>query len=167
MTSKINIPLSNQKICNALGVAEDDVLLYKELHKFDTVEQLFEKYQFRIILIETKPNSGHWVSLLKDGDTYIFFDSYGYSPDYELNLIPKLQRLLLGEDHREITRLCRGKKIIHNKIRFQGANSSTCGRYNILWIEMWKMNFSLPEFQSFLKRNKGDMSYDELICKLV
>ena len=38
--SKINVPLSNQKICNALGVAEDDVLLYKELHKFDTVEQL-------------------------------------------------------------------------------------------------------------------------------
>ena len=164
--SKINTPLSNERICNALGVDLDDVLLYKDLHKIDRVEQLFEKYKFRIILIETKHNSGHWVSLLKDGDNYIFFDSYGYAPDYELNLIPRLQRLLLGEDNREVTRLCRGKKLIYNKIKFQGANSSTCGRYNILWIEMWKMNFSLPQFQDFLKKHKKT-TYDALVCDLV
>ena len=164
--NKINVPLSNKKICNALGVAEDDVLLYKDLHKFDTVEDLILKYPFRIILIETKHNSGHWVSLLKDGDDYIFFDSYGYAPDFELNLIPRFMRLLLGEDHREITRLCRGKKIIHNKIKFQSEKSSTCGRYNILWIEMWKMGYSLAQFQDFLKKHKKT-TYDALVCDLV
>ena len=162
----MNKPLSNQKICHALGVPEDDIILYKQLHKYDNIDDLFKEDFFKIILIETKHNNGHWVSLLKDNDTFIFFDSYGLAPDAELNFIPKLQRLLLGEDHREIGRLTRGKKLIYNRVVLQGKDSSTCGRWNILWLEMFKMGYSLPQFQQFIKRNKTT-SYDALVCKLV
>lgn len=164
--SLLNVPLSNERICNALGVPENDIILYKKLHQYDNIDDLFKEDNFKIILIESKKNNGHWVSLAKDGDSYVFFDSYGLSPDAELAFIPKLQRMLLGEDHRELSRLLRGKKLIYNRIVFQGKTSSTCGRWVIAFIEMRKMGYSLPQFQQFVKRHKTT-SYDNLVCQLV
>jgi len=162
----MNKPLSNQQISKALNIPEDDIILYKKLHQCDTIDDLFKDDLFKIILFETKAGFGHWVSLLKDKDKYIFFDSYGLAPDAELRFVLPLNRLLLGEDHRELTRLLRGKKVIYNKVKFQGKESSTCGRYQVAWFDYFKMGYSLPEFQRFMKKHKTK-SYDNLICHIV
>ena len=162
----MDTPLSNKKIIKELGPPSEDVLLYRDLHKFDSIEELFLEDNLRIILIESKKNYGHWVSLIKNGDTYIYFDSYGKSPDHWVQVFKGFYRNLLGEDVAEFKRLSRGRKLIYNKIKFQGKNSSTCGRWQVLWAEMYNRGYSLKEFQSFLKENKTT-TYDDLVLALV
>ena len=163
----MDIPLSNNHIEKVLGPPSEDVLLYRDLHKFDTIDELFLEDNLRIILIESAPSYGHWVSLIKTGDdTYTYFNSYGHPPDYEMRFLKPFYRNLLGDDPAEIKRLSRGRKLIYNKIKFQGKNSSTCGRWNILFYEMYKMGYSLKEFQTFLKENKTT-TYDDLVLKIV
>ena len=90
----MNIPLSNDQIIDVVGDPADDIILYKDLHKFNSIEELFKDDNLRIILIETKPSYGHWVSLIKDGDTYIYFNSYGFAPDHELQFLHYLKLYL-------------------------------------------------------------------------
>ena len=162
----MDVPLSNNQIIKELGPPSDDILLYKDLHKFDSIEELFCEDNLRIILIESKPGFGHWVSLIKDKDTYIYFNSYGFAPDYEMRFLKPFYRNLLGEDPAEFKRLSRGRKLIWNKVRFQGKDSSTCGRWQVLWAEMYNRGYSLKEFQSFLKEYKTT-SNDDLVLKIV
>ena len=162
----MDTPLSNNQIEKALGPPSEDVLLYKDLHKFDRIEDLFVDDNLRIILIESAPSYGHWVSLIKDGDTYIYFNSYGHQPDYEMRFLKPLYRNLLGEDPAEIHRLARGRKLIYNKVKFQGPNSSTCGRWQIAWTEFYNRGYSLSEFAKVMKDNKTT-TYDDLVLKIV
>ena len=162
----MNIPLSNTQINKAVGPDSYDILLYKDLHKYDSIEQLFYEDDLRIILIESKPNQGHWVSLIKDGDTFIYFDSYGKNTSHWIQFLKPFYRNLLGEDIDEIKRLARGKKLIYNKMKLQGKDSSICGRWQILFYEMHKMGYSLPEFQHYMRQNKKT-SYDALCLSLV
>ena len=50
----MDTPLSNKKIIKELGPPSEDVLLYRDLHKFDSIEELFLEDNLRIILIESK-----------------------------------------------------------------------------------------------------------------
>ena len=162
----MDTPLSNDQIIKELGPPSEDILLYKDLHKFNSIEELFKDDNLRIILIETKPSYGHWVSLIKDGDTYIYFNSYGFAPDHELQFLQPFYRHLLGEDVAEIKRLAKGCKLIYNNVKLQGKDSSTCGRWQVLWAEMFNRGYSLKQFLAFLKKNKTT-TYDDLVLKLV
>ena len=163
----MDVALSNDNIVSALGPPSEDVLLYRDLHRYNSIDELFYEDNLRIILIESKPGYGHWVSLIKTGDdTYTYFNSYGHPPDYEMRFLKPFYRNLLGEDPAEIHRLAKGKKLIWNKMKLQGKASSTCGRWQVLWAEMYNRGYSLKEFQSFLKKNKTT-SYDDLVLKLV
>jgi hypothetical protein len=162
----MDIPLSNTQINKAVGPDSYDILLYKDLHKYDSIDELFYDDDLRIILIESKAGVGHWVSLIKDGDTFIYFDSYGKSPDYWVRFLKPFYRTLLGDSPAEIKRLARGKKLIYNKMKLQGKDSSICGRWQILFYDMHKMGYSLPEFQKFMKLHKKT-SYDALCLSLV
>ena len=162
----MDVPLSNNQIIKELGPPSDDILLYKDLHKFDSIEELFLEDNLRIILIESAPSRGHWVSLLKDKDTFIFFDSYGKSPSHWVQFLKPFYRNLLGQDGDEFKRLSRGRKLIYNKVKFQGKNSSTCGRWQVAWTEFYNRGYSLPEFQKCMRLNKLT-TYDDLVLKLV
>ena len=162
----MNTPLSNTQINKAVGPDSYDILLYKDLHNYDSIDELFLEDDLRIILIESKPNQGHWVSLIKNGDTFIYFDSYGKSPSHWIQFLKPFYRNLLGEDIDEIKRLARGKKLIYNKMCLQGKDSSICGRWQILYYDMHKMGYSLSEFQKFMKLHKKT-TYDVLCLSLV
>jgi hypothetical protein len=162
----MNKPLTNIQIEHATGIPEKDIILYSSLKNYDSITDLLDDGDFRIILIELKPKDGHYVAIYRKGNEIIYFDSYGLLADDELRWVSSFYRHLLGEDNREIHRLCNKFKLICNRVKFQGSNSSTCGRYCVLFIEMSKMGFTLSEIQHFLKRHKGD-SYDKLICQLV
>ena len=162
----MNIPLSNTQIIKELGPPSEDVLLYKDLHKYDSIDELFYDDDLRIILIESKAGVGHWVSLIKDGDSFVYFDSYGKSPDYWVRFLKPFYRNLLGEDPAEIKRLSKGHKLVWNRMKLQGKDSSICGRWQILFYEMHKMGYSLPEFQQFMRMHKKT-TYDALCLSLV
>ena len=162
----MDVPLSNNQIIKDLGPPSDDILLYINLHKFDTIDELFLEDNLRIILIESAPSRGHWVSLIKDKDTYIYFDSYGKCPSHWVQFLKPFYRNLLGQDGDEIKRLSLGRKLIYNKVKFQGPNSSTCGRWQIAWTEFYNRGYSLPEFQKCMRLNKLT-TYDDLVLALV
>ena len=162
----MDVPLSNNQIIKELGPPSDDILLYTDLHKFDRIEDLFLDDNLRIILIESAPSRGHWVSLIKSGDTYIYMNSYGHPPDYEMRFLKPFYRNLLGESPAEFKRLSLGRKLIYNKVKFQVKNSSTCGRWQVLWAEMYNRGYSLPEFQKCMRLNKLT-TYDDLVLALV
>ena len=163
----MDVALSNDNIVSALGPPSEDIVLYRDLHRYNSIGELFFEDNLRIILIESSPGYGHWVSLIKTGDdTYTYFNSYGHPPDYEMRFLKPFYRNLLGEDPAEIHRLAKGKKLIYNKVKFQDKDSSTCGRWQVLWAEMYNRGYSLKEFQSFLKINKTT-TYDDLVLKLV
>ena len=162
----MNIPLSNTQIIKELGPPSEDVLLYKDLYKYDSIDELFLEDNLRIILIESSPSYGHWISLIKDGDTYIYFDSYGREPDYWVQFLKPFYRTLLGDEPAEIKRLLRGRKLVWNKVKLQGKDSSTCGRWQVAWAEMYNMGYSLKQFLAFLKKHKTT-TYDDLVVQLV
>ena len=162
----MDTPLSNKIIIKELGPPSEDVLLYRDLHRYNSIDELFYEDNLRIILIESKKNYGHWVSLIKSGDTYIYFDSYGQSPDHWVQIFKGFYRTLLGENPAEFKRLSLGRKLIYNKVKFQGKDSSTCGRWQIAWTEFYNRGYSLKEFQKWMKDNKTT-TYDDLVLKLV
>jgi hypothetical protein len=162
----MNTPLSNTQINKAVGPDSYDILLYKDLHKYDSIDELFYDDDLRIILIESKAGVGHWVSLIKDGDSFVYFDSYGREPGYWIQFLKPFYRTLLGDNPDEIRRLARGKKLIYNKMKLQGKDSSICGRWQILFYDMHKMGYSLSEFQKFMKLHKKT-TYDALCLSLV
>ena len=61
-----------------------NILAYHELAPFTNISQMFNGKPCCILLYETKENFGHWTCLIDRGQSFEFFDSYGFAPDAEL-----------------------------------------------------------------------------------
>ena len=55
----MNIPLSNTQINKAVGPDSYDILLYRDLYKYNNIDELFTEDDLRIILVESK-YMGFW-----------------------------------------------------------------------------------------------------------
>ena len=77
-------PLSDGDINNVLG--KFTPMLYSDLKNYSFIEELLKKdYDWRVILLETKQNNGHWVCIMRvANDKYIYFNSYGDSYNKDL-----------------------------------------------------------------------------------
>lgn len=159
--------------------AGDKILKFSDLENYDNLDDLLpEKNDYRIILTETKRNSGHWCCLLrynnKGTDTIEWFDSYSGKPDSELKFIPTAIKNMLGENKHHLTRLVKntgGKRIIYNKKRFQELNDDvdTCGRWVVARIMTAKLGYNLEDFANKLEQvstNTGK-PYDIIVCDWV
>jgi hypothetical protein len=145
----------------------DNVIKYSELINYDSIYQLLPKERsYKIILIESEKNSGHWTAIMRYKDTIEYFDSYGVSPDGELKFINIIKKKILGQDHHYLTELLRNvsdKKVIYNKMKFQKLKngSATCGRWIILRLLMMRDFFyTLEDFQDFINKNKKETGFD-------
>lgn len=168
--SKINIPLSSDKVKTALG-PNTRILKYSDLKQFNTIQDLLpNKNDFVILLIEDKQDSGHWTCIMNTNKGYYYFNSYGGKYDSDLSVIPMCIRSILGQNKKEITRLLGETICDWNKKKYQGERSMVCGRYCILAITMiCMMGYTPKEFEEFLTTQKDnyECSYDELIASLV
>jgi len=118
--SKINIPLSSDKVKSALG-ANTRILKYSDLKQFNTIQDLLpNKNDFVIILIEDKQDSGHWTCLMNTNKGYYYFNSYGGKYDSDLSVIPMCIRSILGQNKKEITRLLGENVCDWNKKKVSG-----------------------------------------------
>lgn len=165
----MNYALSDDEIHSVLGKFKP--MLYSELKDYPTIEDLLKKdYDWRIILLETKENSGHWVCIMRKTDNdYYYFNSYGDSYNKDLYLIPRMMRKILGQDDNFLNKLLIDKNVEYSKNRFQGNNSSVCGRYCLFVIDYcMNLKHSFKDAISFLKSKKKELglSYDNTIIAL-
>ena len=174
---RIPKPLTDGDIERHIGVKKDDILKYSDLKSFPKIEDLLpEDKSFRIILIEDRFNSGHWVCVMRYGKTIEYFNSYGCKWDTDWKFVSKMVRMILGENTNEMTRLMDtaskdGWSTVWNKHRFQKLSSKiqTCGRWCVLRIEMMKMGYDLQQFFDFIKKCEKQMSEksDFIVAKFV
>jgi len=160
--------------------AYDDIIKYNELANVNSIYDLLpHDRSYKIILIEQKQNSGHWVAIYRytdpktKKDTLEAFDSYGNFIDGELKFIPKMIRRLLGEEKNLLTdlfkKLPKDVPVVYNKKKFQKLKNgiNTCGRWVILRTIMMKdFYYNLEEFIDFINKWKEQtgMTGDELVA---
>ena len=139
------IPLSNTDIMKLVD-GKANVLLYRELHKFMFIEDLFGPHDACFLLYESKPNYGHWTCLtirdqftkngeLLDKKMLEFFDPYGGFPDSQLQYIPADFRRDSHQDDKYLNNLLYEAadrySLSYNEFQFQELKSGVadCGRW--------------------------------------
>jgi hypothetical protein len=177
IAGRISIPMSDADLERHTGIKPSDIIKYSDLKNYNDITDLLPSDKSaRIILIEDKYNSGHWVAILRYGKTIEYFNSYGAKWDTDWKFINKMVRLILGQNTNEMTRLMDkakqdGWNTVWNDKKFQKLdnNIQTCGRWCVLRIEMMKMGYSLPEFRAFIKKHTKEqkVSSDYLVAKYV
>ena len=154
------------------------IIEYNDLADYNEITDLLKKpIDYVIILIETiSDNVGHWVTVLKYGNTIESFNSYGEAPDVQKNtLISKAKNIEFGQTQNYLTNLLVNSdfNIIYNKLQLQkySNNSATCGRFVCARLLcLLNHNMDLKRFLEFfidLKKKFKSKSYDEIVCELI
>jgi hypothetical protein len=95
-------------------------MTYAELNDVKHLNELLPTDKsFKVILIETSKNNGHWVAIGRSKDTVYYFNSYGSSADTDWKFIPKQVQRILDEDAGKLTELLKnsGYKIEQNTVQ--------------------------------------------------
>lgn len=169
--------LSNTDFTKYLSGVGDKIVKYSELDQYkDAFHLLPEHEDYRIILIEHKLNVGHWVCIVRRGNDFCFFDSYGHGPLQNLNFISKSMNRFLGQTREDFSGLFKDLKkgtykLEHNKKKFQRMSKdiNTCGRFVIVFISKWMIKgMNLQDFQKWIEQNKKETgyNYDEIVTLL-
>lgn len=172
---RLRTPLSDDDVDKYFEGYKTEILKYSALENFNTIDELMPKpFDYKIILIETKQNQGHWVLLMKRNDTIEYFNSYGVNADIQKNSLNKMMNRMLGQKEDFVTRLIRNskKKYVINNIPFQNKNPeiATCGRWCIIRIlTAEKTGMDLTDFTRYILNNcdKMKISPDMLVCMFI
>lgn len=170
--NKKEYSLSNfdfDKILNGLGEPTTKIFLYPELRNVRYIDELLDHNGRAIMLFLHTPNSGHWISILKKGNTIEFFDSYGYKPDTQQEKIgvDKEKQKELGQDGKLLYELAKknGYKIIYNKKQNQSKKDgvNTCGRHSLMRILFHEL--SLKEYNKMMREisKKHNINIDDIV----
>ena len=165
-------PLSDVDVKYYLG---DDarVLIYDELAKYNTLEELLpESKSFIVLLFPVKSETnGHYCALYRLNDNIYYCDSYGFKPDKPLSFSPKYKNT-----PKHLTMLFDNSTlpIYYNTIDFQNKKDlkmADCGRYSIFYILVMKefnadLSFVISALQD-LNHQKPNQSYDDIICGII
>jgi hypothetical protein len=132
--------------------------LYKNLIKYNTIDELLREARYIIILYETTKNYGHWCCLFKNNKNSIeFFDSYGIRPDDELKYSTELFRKKNKMNFPLLTYLLLEcpYNIEYNQYKLQKMTKdiSTCGRWVLLRCLL--SNFNIDNFYKIFKNVKN------------
>jgi hypothetical protein len=173
LDDRIEYSISESDIDIYLGKSKNNkIIKYNEFKNYNHINQILKKDKdYRIVLIETKFNYGHFVCILRYGNTIEYFNSYGFSPSKDLDIIPYETNIELGQQQKWLNYIFDNSteyNIIYNKFKFQKLENgiNTCGRYCILRIIMLlKFNYNLKQFQDIMKyfKLKYKKSYDEIV----
>ena len=172
---RLRTPLSDDDVDKYFEGHKTEILKYSALENFNTIDELMPKpFDYKIILIETKQNQGHWVLLMKINNTIEYFNSYGVNADIQKNSLNKMMNRMLGQKEDFVTRLIRNskKKYVINNIPFQNKNPeiATCGRWCIIRIlTAEKTGMDLTAFTRYILNNcdKMKISPDMLVCMFI
>lgn len=132
-----DIALSNHDILKLLD-NKVNIVLYPDLHKYISIDQILYPYDCCIILYEAKPKYGHWIALIKKGDVIEFFNPYGGLPDASLKLIDPVFRVKSHQllPHLKMLMFKSSYELNYNEFQFQGKgfDIKTCGRHCVVRV---------------------------------
>jgi hypothetical protein len=142
---------SNEDIERNLG--QNCIIKYSELADYNTINDLLPNdNDFKIILIESKMNTGHWCTVMKYKNIIEYFNSYGTVMGYDFKFISKFAMRMLGQSENLLTKLLltknKGQKIYYNKKKLQQNNDgvNTCGRHVVARVLAMKCGYELDEY---------------------
>lgn len=143
--------LTAQDIEDATG---RKILLFSELRKYKSLDDLLSKHGFVIILLQVNNQyNGHWVCLSKNDKTgvYRWADPYGISPFTEVKDYVPYDYKNFPDYIKELFE--RSSNIEYNKVDYQAKQPtiSTCGRYAIVFSKL--RNLSLNDIEVLFKTN--------------
>ena len=89
-----------------------------------------------VLLLLTGPAVGHWLGLIRHGNSIEYFDPYGKPPDADFSWLSPETEAKLGESRKALTQLldeakAQGAVVTYNRHRLQSwaPNVQTCGRH--------------------------------------
>lgn len=142
-----------------------NIMTYRELQKYDNINDAMGPYEALILLYESKIHYGHWTLVFraKDG-TIEHFDSYGYMPDQELLQVPKNFKKRYYNKIPHLTYLLYKSmepvRFSQYKLQSRGPRINTCGR----WVAMRLLLRDLSEDQFHdLMTSTRSINPDELV----
>lgn len=163
------IALSDKEVLKLVN-SRANLILYPDLHKYRTIDELLGKYKACIILYVSRMDPdiyGHWCCIFKvKPNTLEFFNSYGEIPDVNLEDLPMEKRIKMNEDYPYLAMLMYNSpyKLTFNEHQFQddGSDIKTCGRHTALRLACRWM--SLKKYYNMFKKltKKLRMTNDEL-----
>lgn len=135
------------------------IVLYNEMYKYKTLDQLLYPYDVVFILYESKPRWGHWTLLFKRDEKNVeFFDSYSTIIDDGLDYIDEFFRKKSNQDYPYLTRLLYNSpyNIHYNQYKYQDEedkNDNTCGRWVLArWLYR---DLTLKQFSKLFQNKNG------------
>ena len=151
---------------------KNNIIKYSELKNYNNINELLtEPFDFRIILIESSYNCGHWTAIIKYKNIIEYFNSYGTGTGYDFNFISNSVSRMLGQGRDDLLELLRTKEphqeLYYNKKRLQknvdGIN--TCGRWVIARVLASKCGYELDDFIKKCEDKKKETGkpYDILV----
>ena len=166
---RIRNPMTDGDLERNTGIKSSEIIKYADLKNYNTITDLLPKEKdYKIILIEDRYNSGHWVCVLRDGKYISYFNSYGAKYDTDWKFINRMTRMILGENTNEMTRLIDGAikdgftvEWNHHKYQRIGDAIQTCGRHCVMRIECSKMGYTKnADYNKLMDKLKAETGGD-------
>lgn len=157
-------PLSDSDIQRLLP-HDTNIFTYPHLEGVSHIDEVFDPYGRAMMLFLTEnETTGHWIALLKRGDTIEIFDPYGYSP--------KEWRDELGGSAGDFRKWRQDRPLLEKKIREAGYKMkwnnkqrqplspviNTCGRWSSMRLLF--ADYTLEEFNKILDKIKRETGID-------
>lgn len=162
-----------QEVLKDMGEPVTKIFKYPELGNVYHIDELLDRHGRAIMLFLTEgEDRGHWISLLKKGDTIELFDPYGYAPDTQQVKLggSKEDMIEWGQDSPLLKDLVKrnGYKLVWNNKQRQplSPDTNTCGRHSVMRLLFHKL--SLPEYQKLIDKtvSSSGVSADDLATYL-
>lgn len=153
-----SIPLSGSDL-ERITEEKANIIKYSDLHKYNTIDEVFGNKESVIILYLKTSNFGHWCALFRapwKESTLYFFDSYGFQMDEQIKYSDEQLRIHQGQEVPHLTHLIRKSNyyLQQNDYRFQSKEHdvNTCGRWAAMRVRLMDMNPT--QFKTFFTKNK-------------
>lgn len=156
-----NISLSETQVSK---MSDTKVLLYSELYKYKTLEELLDHNGGKVIILYLQTDSyGHWTTLIKttiknkknDNECVEWFDPYGLFPDDEFEFSSPEMNEKHKQDYKYITQLLRESPYIlsynHYKFQEKAHNVATCGFWCVNRIN--NSTLTLEQYKKMIDTN--------------
>lgn len=144
------------------------IILYPELKKYKTIDDLFKKSNKIALLLLTKSkHMGHWLGLYKKTDGIHYFDPYSNMIDYDLmHWLNDKERAKLGEREKYLTELLENSKYKiwyskGHKYQSSAKGINDCGRH--VSTRLHFSNLNEKEYSNMIK--KSGLSPDEFVLE--
>jgi hypothetical protein len=165
MAKPINRPITGSEMMQLLpGVP---LITYDKLKHMRTIDDVIGPKKMAVILYMLAQNYGHYVCIYVRNNKLCFFCSYGSNPD-NLRIfqgVPADILIAKNETFSWLSRLMLDSeypKLSYNDIRYQKANTSTCGRH--VAVRLWNLKLDDDKYDKFINSTK--FTPDELVTVL-